>query len=128
LRSSLLERSSRKTKDRGNSERDSALSVLVMISTGERSKRLFQDGLVQDDSLQFPGRISMMTDPATAIKREVFQLIDLQIETLRREGRPTDCDLDDCRTRSGEITRLYREIDRIGRDRIPPIPRLARAS
>jgi len=70
----------------------------------------------------------MMTDPATAIKREVFQLIDLQIETLRREGRPTDCDLDDCRTRSGEITRLYREIDRIGRDRIPPIPRLARAS
>ena len=24
----------------------------------------------------------MMTDPATAIKREVFQLIDQQIETL----------------------------------------------
>lgn len=36
----------------------------------------------------------MMTDPATAIKREVFQLIDQQIETLRREGHLTDTDLD----------------------------------
>ena len=28
----------------------------------------------------------MMTDPATVIKREVLQLVELQIETLRREG------------------------------------------
>ena len=28
----------------------------------------------------------MMTDPASAIKREVHHLIDLQIETLRQES------------------------------------------
>jgi hypothetical protein len=67
-----------------------------------------------------------MTHPATATKREVFQFIDLQIETLRREGRLTDCDLDDHRKRSEEITRLYREIDPIGRDRISPLPPFAR--
>jgi hypothetical protein len=70
----------------------------------------------------------MMTDPATAIKREVFQLIDLQIETLRREGYLTDRDLDEYRMRSGEITRLYREIDRIVRSRISSLPQFARAS
>jgi len=70
----------------------------------------------------------MMTDPATAIKREVFQLIDLQIETLRREGCLTDRDLDEYRMRSGEITRLYREIDRIVRSRISSLPQFAPAS
>lgn len=34
----------------------------------------------------------MLTDPATAIKREVLLLVELQIETLRREGRLTECD------------------------------------
>jgi hypothetical protein len=48
----------------------------------------------------------MMTDPASAIKREVLQLIELQIETLRREGRLTDSDLEQYRARSGEIFRL----------------------
>lgn len=70
----------------------------------------------------------MMTDPATAIKREVFQLIDQQIETLRQEGRLNDRDLDEYRTRSGEITRLYGELDRIVRTRIFPLQGLARAS
>ena len=32
----------------------------------------------------------MMTDPATAIKRQVFQLVELQIEILRQEGRLSD--------------------------------------
>ena len=70
----------------------------------------------------------MMTDPATAIKREVFQLIDQQIETLRQEGCLNDRDLDEYRTRSGEITRLYGELDRIVRTRIFPLQGLARAS
>ena len=70
----------------------------------------------------------MMTDPATAIKREVFQLIDLQIDALRQEGRLTDHDLDEYRTRSWEINRLYREHDRIVRSRISPLPQFARAS
>lgn len=70
----------------------------------------------------------MMTDPATAIKHEVFRLIDQQIEILRRGGRLSDRDLDDYRTRSGEITRLYGELDRIVRSRISPPPQFARAS
>jgi hypothetical protein len=60
----------------------------------------------------------MMTDPSSGIKREVLQLIELQIETLRREGRLTDSDLQQYRARSGEISRLYRELDRIGRTRV----------
>ena len=59
----------------------------------------------------------MMTDPATAIKREVLQLVERQIETLRRDGRLSDCDLEQYRARSGEISRLYLELDRIGRTR-----------
>ncbi len=70
----------------------------------------------------------MMTDPATAIKHEVSQLIDLQIATLRQEGRLDDRDLDEYRTRSGEITRLYAELDRIVRNHIFQLPRFARAS
>lgn len=70
----------------------------------------------------------MMTDPATAIKCEVFQLIDQQIETLRREGHLTDSDLDQFRLRSGKISNLYQQHDRIVRSRISPLPRLARAS
>jgi hypothetical protein len=60
----------------------------------------------------------MMTDPATAIKHEVQQLVELQIETLRREGKLTDCDLERFRARSGRISRLYQELDRIGRTRL----------
>ena len=70
----------------------------------------------------------MMTDPAAAIKREAFHLIDQQIETLRREGHLTDFDLDQLRLRSGRISDLYQEHDRIVRSRISPLPRLARAS
>ena len=44
----------------------------------------------------------MMTNPASAIKREVLQLIELQIETLRRDGHLTDSDLEQYRARSGE--------------------------
>ena len=60
----------------------------------------------------------MMTDPASGIKQEVLQLIELQIETLRRERRLTDSDLEQYRARSGEISRLYRELDRMGRTRV----------
>jgi hypothetical protein len=70
----------------------------------------------------------MMTDPATAIRREVVQLIDQQIETLRREGHLTDSDLDQLRLRSGRISDLYQEHDRIVRSRISALLRLARAS
>ena len=39
----------------------------------------------------------MMTDPASGIKREVLQLIELQIETLRRDGHLTASDLEQYR-------------------------------
>ena len=68
----------------------------------------------------------MMTDPASGIKREVLQLIELQIETLRREGRLTDSDLEQYRACSGESSRLYLELDRTGRTRVNW--RFARAS
>jgi hypothetical protein len=68
----------------------------------------------------------MMTNPASDIKREVLQLVELQIETLRRDGHLTDSDLEQYRARSGEISRLYQELDRIGRTRFDL--RSARAS
>ena len=64
------------------------------------------------------GEFLMMTDPGTAIKREVLQLVDRQIETLRHEGRMTDSALVDYHTRSEKIIQLYREMDRMGRTRI----------
>ena len=70
----------------------------------------------------------MMTDPATAIKYEVVQLIDQQIEILRREGRLSDSDLDQFRLRSGRISDLYQELDGIVRSRMSPLQRFARAS
>ncbi len=68
----------------------------------------------------------MVTDPASAIKREVLQLVETQIDTLRREGCLTPSDLADYRTRSEKITELYHQIDRIGRTRVDL--RSARAS
>jgi len=57
----------------------------------------------------------MMTDPASAIKRQAFQLIELQIDTLRQEGCLTDSDLADYHMRSEKISQLYRELDRMAR-------------
>jgi hypothetical protein len=68
----------------------------------------------------------MMTDPATAIKREAVQLVDLQIETLRQEGCMTDSTLVDYHKRSERIIQLYQQMDRMGRTRIDL--RAARAS
>jgi hypothetical protein len=65
--------------------------------------------------LQFPPRNRMMADPASAIKREVHQLVDRQIETLRQPACLTTSDLSDYRVRSETITRLYGELDQIRR-------------
>jgi len=59
----------------------------------------------------------MITDPASAIKREVLQLIDLQIEALRQESSLDSSQLLDYQTRSARIRTLYAELDRIGRSR-----------
>ena len=59
----------------------------------------------------------MVTDPASAIKKEAFQLIELQIDALRREGSLTPTDLADYHTRSKQITQLYRELDQMAMTR-----------
>jgi hypothetical protein len=59
----------------------------------------------------------MMTDPASAVRREVFQLVELQIETLRQEGRLSESALFEYHARSEKITELYHEIDRVVRAR-----------
>jgi hypothetical protein len=60
----------------------------------------------------------MITDPASAIKREVLQLIDLQIETLRRDSSLNSAELIDYKARSEKICTLYGELDRIVRTRV----------
>jgi hypothetical protein len=57
----------------------------------------------------------MMTNPPPAIKTEVSQLVDRQIETLRQPASLTSADLLEYRVRSQKITGLYRELDRIVR-------------
>jgi hypothetical protein len=57
----------------------------------------------------------MITDPASAIKREVLQLIDLQIETLKQESSLDHSQLQDYQARSERIRTLYRELDRVRR-------------
>jgi hypothetical protein len=57
----------------------------------------------------------MMTDPATAIRREVNQLVELQIEAFNQESSLTPSQLSDYHSRSHKITKLYRELDTIAR-------------
>ena len=54
----------------------------------------------------------MITEPASAIKREVLQLIDLQIATLRQQSSPDSFQLEDFRARSERLRGLYEELDR----------------
>jgi hypothetical protein len=59
----------------------------------------------------------MITDPASTLRREVLQLIDLQIETLRQKSPLTTSQLRDYNARSEKIRELYGELDEIGRAR-----------
>jgi hypothetical protein len=49
----------------------------------------------------------MMTDPASGIRHEVQQLIQLQIDTLRLESSLTSSQLWEYHSRSQRITALY---------------------
>lgn len=60
----------------------------------------------------------MLTDPASALKHEVHQLVDLQIQTLKQPSALTSSQLHDYKLRSEKIRLLYRELDRIGCARI----------
>jgi hypothetical protein len=61
----------------------------------------------------------MIADPA-AIKREVLQLIDLQIETLKQESSLDSSQLNDYQARSEKIRKLYEELDRVRPTRLLP--------
>jgi hypothetical protein len=56
----------------------------------------------------------MITDPASALKRAVLELIDLQIETLRQESPIDSPQLQEYQARSERIRKLYGELDRLG--------------
>jgi hypothetical protein len=57
----------------------------------------------------------MLPDPTSVITREVHQLVDLQIQTLRQPSYLTTSDLVDYRVRSEKLTVLYQELDQIQR-------------
>jgi hypothetical protein len=55
----------------------------------------------------------MMTTPATAIKNEIRQLINLHIEVFGRPSPLTPSELEECRRRAERIRLLGQELDRI---------------
>ena len=55
----------------------------------------------------------MMTTPASAIRDEVWELIDDQIEAFGRPSRLTSSELSECHCRAERIKLLGRELDRI---------------
>jgi hypothetical protein len=59
-----------------------------------------------------------MTTPASAIKEEVWELIDVQIETFGQPSHLTPSQLTDCHYRAERIRQLGQELDRIGRTTI----------
>jgi hypothetical protein len=60
----------------------------------------------------------MMTTPANAIREEVWELIDDQIEAFGRPSRLTPSELSECHCRAERIRQLGQELDRIGRTAI----------
>ncbi len=57
----------------------------------------------------------MMTDPALAIKNQAQQLVDVQIDTLRKSSSLTLSELDEYHSRSERIAALYEQLDLIAR-------------
>ena len=57
---------------------------------------------------------SVMISPATAIRTEIQELIDLQIEVFGKRAPLTVLDMEDCRCRVERIKSLGRKLDQIG--------------
>ena len=55
----------------------------------------------------------MMTTPANAIREEVWELIDVQIEAFGQPSRLTSFELSECHCRAERIRQLGQELDRI---------------
>jgi hypothetical protein len=56
----------------------------------------------------------MMTTPASAIRDEVWELIQSQIETFGQPSPLTISELSECHYRAEKIKLLGQELDRIG--------------
>jgi hypothetical protein len=67
----------------------------------------------------------MMSDSAFPIKNRVQQLIDIQIDTLRKPSSLTSSELDEYHSRSERITTLYQNLDLIARKRFYSLPQTA---
>jgi hypothetical protein len=63
-----------------------------------------------------------MTDPAFAIKNEVQRLVEVQIDTLRKQSSLTSSELDQYHSRSGRIADLYQKLDAMTRRRFEEPP------
>ncbi len=60
----------------------------------------------------------MVTDPAPAIRHEVQELVQLQIDTLKQKSSLTSSQLWEYHSRSVKINALYGELDKIVRERV----------
>jgi len=63
---------------------------------------------------------SVMTSPAAAIKTEIRELIDIQIQVFGQPTPLTPFELADCRRRAERIKSLGRELDQLGIAAIKP--------
>lgn len=61
---------------------------------------------------------TIISDEAIAIKREVNELVERQIQALKQESPLTDLQLLDYRLRSERLRILYRALDRIAWTRV----------
>ena len=61
-----------------------------------------------------------MTDPASAIRRQVDELIEAQISTLKQSSSLTSSELTEYHGRSAKISKLFAELDRS--KTLPPYP------
>ncbi len=68
----------------------------------------------------------MIMDPASAIKHEVSELVQLQIHIFKQPSSLSSSQLHDYHTRSERIIALYSELDRIGRENLGPVMRKRR--
>jgi hypothetical protein len=56
-----------------------------------------------------------MTTPASAIRDEVWELIDIQIEAFGQPSRLTPSEISECHYRAERIKQLGQELDRVKR-------------
>jgi len=60
----------------------------------------------------------MMTDPAFPIKRQVGDLVEIEIDVFGKRTSLSSSELDDYHARLEKISALYQELDIIKRNRV----------